>query len=706
MYRTLLALLGCLFVTLPSKAADPWHLAGWSARAVVEVPTPLADKTIDTAAVKVLCQGRAKADGSDYRVLDSAGKPVPFQLTFHDASRYSLISFRAADPRSRYFVYFGNPQAVRSPEQIVIDPAPGAGPPKGAWIPKAGFVLETIHRPEGENPKTVQDLAKLIAGSKQKYGARYQRRVSDGYNAFGPSDYYISLYRGWISIPKAGKYRFCTASNEASFSFLDGKELVHWPGRHTAERGARGEVNATVELTAGLHYLEYYHEEVTLEQMAFLGWRPTPDDGPFGPIPETIYTAPHAAVVRRYVAAGDKPLLAFEPIVSDSVWPRDRDEGQYTRCRFRADTSALPKDVKLTWDFGDGQGATGAETEHVYLSLGSYTVKLTAGSLSASWPLLVFELEHVTDLFGEGRPVDYAKVAKAYDRNKLDLASLRELAHLFAESEQPAEAVEVGKLFVKRFPDAKPLETSRMRRLMATSALKLGTAGLDEAIASYQASIVKDTPDAEKIDVLGRLIRLVGIDRQQPDKALPFLAEAQQTYEKTTRTDEAVNAWRRTLLAAGDVRLTQGQRDGATDLYARAEKLADNPPPPQVRAALVGSYPNSIKEYLAAGNLTAALELIDKWEETFPTDKPKGHTFYWRGKALHLRGQDGEASGLLHSAIRLALGADFETEARWLLADSLEKLGKKDEAKRELAKLIATGLNDEFTRQAKKKLQK
>ena len=152
---------------------------------------------------------------------------------------------------------------------------------------------QTIERPKGDNPRKVEEMAKLIADSKAKYGARYQRRVADGYNAFGSSDYYISIYKGWVRVPKAGKYQFCTVSNEASFSFLDGKELVHWPGRHTTDRGSRGEVNALVDLKEGLHYLEYYHEEVTLEQMAYLGWRPSADDGPFSPIPESFYTAPH-----------------------------------------------------------------------------------------------------------------------------------------------------------------------------------------------------------------------------------------------------------------------------------------------------------------------------------------------------------------------------------------------------------------------------
>src|SRR5438034_5782584 len=274
-------------------AADPWHLSGWNARGVVEVGKASADAVCDVCGVKVLCQGRARADGSDYRVVDSAGKALPFQLCFHDHERYSLISFRCDNAKAKYFVYFDNPKATRAAEQVVHEIDPGKGPPKGAWVPKYGFVLETIERPKGDNPRKVEELAKLIAGSKAKYGARYQRQVSEGYNPFGPSDYYVSVYRGWVRVPKAGKYQFCTVSNEASFSFLDGKELIHWPGRHTVDRGARGEVNTTVQLKAGLHYLEYYHEEVTLDQMAYLGWRPSADAGPFSPIPESFYTAPH-----------------------------------------------------------------------------------------------------------------------------------------------------------------------------------------------------------------------------------------------------------------------------------------------------------------------------------------------------------------------------------------------------------------------------
>src|SRR5262249_13974479 len=149
-------------------------------------------------------------------------------------------------------------------------------------------------------------------------------------------------------------------------------------------------------------------EEVTLDQMAFLGWRRSADPGPFAPIPESFYTSPHEGVVRSYESPKG-PLVTFEPVITDSVWPAERSEGQYTRVRFDAGASpALPAGTTWEWDFGDGIRATGARVEHVFLHLGTFPVTLTVRTGSevrtARWPLLVFEIEHVTDQFKEGRP--------------------------------------------------------------------------------------------------------------------------------------------------------------------------------------------------------------------------------------------------------------------------------------------------------------
>ena len=315
-------------------------------------------------------------------------------------------------------------------EMVRTPPRPGAGAPEGEWTPQTGLVFATLARPEGKNPETEDDLEKMLAASPGPHGARYQPRISDGYNPFGPSDMYLSAYRGWLKIPAAGKYTFCSASNEASFSFLDGQPLIHWPGRHTAERGLRGEKNVELELTAGLHYVEYYHEEVFLEQVAFLGWKP-PGAVAFDAIPEELFPQPHAARVVKYETPAG-PAVRFEPEILDSIWPEIRHEGQYTRVAFAvADPQALPEGATFAWDFGDGQKGEGARVEHVYLALGQFPVALAAtlpggGTAGVSWSLEVYEIQHATDQLKEGRPGDYLALAKTYDRTKLDATALGE----------------------------------------------------------------------------------------------------------------------------------------------------------------------------------------------------------------------------------------------------------------------------------------
>jgi len=405
-------------------------------------------------------------------------------------------------------------------------------------------------------------------------------------------------------------------------------------------------------------------------------------------------------------------LPHFEPDILDSIWPADRHEGQYTRVKFSVGaTHTFPKDTTYRWSFGDGESTTGAESEHVYLSLGRFDVTLTAETptriATTSWPLEIYELQHVTDDIKQGRPPEYAKLAEAYDPTKLTATSLKELAHLFAEGDQPEDALRVGQAFVDRFasnPNHAEM-VPQVRRLMAMCALETGQGGIDEAIANFQASITDKTPPVEKIDSLARLIQLVGIEKKEPGKTKALLAQVEQTTKSSVVNDEVKAAYRRAINAAGDVLLWNGSRAEARDFYKRVEVIRGKFIPQQVRSARVGAYPRAIREYLAAGDYGAALDIVDQWEDQFATEKVKGHTFFWRGTILVERHQYRDAARLLARSLGLATGAGFETEARWRLALSLEKLEKKKEAKAELAKLVATGLNDDFVEAARQKLE-
>ena len=57
-------LIACVLLLSVNTYAAPWHLEAWQARAVVAISRPVGGN-VQTAAVKVMCQGRAQADGRD-----------------------------------------------------------------------------------------------------------------------------------------------------------------------------------------------------------------------------------------------------------------------------------------------------------------------------------------------------------------------------------------------------------------------------------------------------------------------------------------------------------------------------------------------------------------------------------------------------------------------------------------------------------------
>ena len=155
------------------------------------------------------------------------------------------------------------------------------------------------------------------------------------------------------------------------------------------------------------------------------------------------------------------------------------------------------------------------------------------------------------------------------------------------------------------------------------------------------------------------------------------------------------------MIAAADVLLWHGKPDGARGCTPGRE--ARRLHPAQVRAARIGAYPNALREYIDAGNYGAALDLVDQWDETFPTDKPNGQTFFCAASCCALRGQPKEAVRHLARAIgcprrRLRIGSPLAPRP---IAGAT---GKPEEARRELARLVASGLNDPFTKLAREKL--
>src|SRR5439155_8284694 len=124
-------------------------------------------------------------------------------------------------------------------------------------------------------------------------------------------------------------------------------------------------------------------------------------------------------------------------------------------------------------------------------------------------------------------------------------------AFLLAEAEETGPAIQACEEFTKRFPLADPLALARVRRLLADCQIRSG-GNVDQAVASYRAALVKEMTATEKLQVLARLIRLLGVERGEPNKAAEVLKQVEAVVKESRPDDDGRKAYRHAVIAAGD----------------------------------------------------------------------------------------------------------------------------------------------------------
>ena len=297
------------------------------------------------------------------------------------------------------------------------------------------------------------------------------------------------------------------------------------------------------------------------------------------------------------------------------------------------------------------------------------------------------------------------RIAKGYDRGKLDAAGLRELAHLLAESEDPAGALAAGKEYVgpvrrRRSPKSAP----RVRRLMAECALaSSGQGGVDEAIGHFQASLTADTPagrEARRARPLDPARR----DRPQPAR------EGGRAPAAGRRGGEGGEARRRDarrLPPRGD----RGGRRPALERQARRRARRSTTGPRSSaagsspgRSAPRGSAPTRTRS--ASSSTAATSARRSTWSTsgtrrsrpTSPTARPSSGAASCCSSGASRRRPPATSP----APIGLAPGALVRVGGPLAAGRSRStQPGKPDEARRELAKLVASGINDPFARLAR-----
>ncbi len=680
-----------------------WFDSEWKCRRVVRI-IRADEPESDVAVVDIYTGGLSQKDGSDFRVTDEEGNLLPYYIVFHERERMSMLAFQAKAQDVRYYVYYNNPNAEK---------------PKEIWYPKCGMFFVTTRKSRPNfHPKNWKEMEQLIAESVELDGGRFQKRISNGHNPFGLSDGYISIYKGYISIPKDGKYGFATVSDDASFLFIDGKFVVSWPGQHTHNKGSRGEIHGEIELESGLHYVEYYHEDGTDEQMAYVAWK-RPQDDRYKPIPKKTYPGILRARAGRCQKLRRKLVADFVPVKVNSIWVKDWE--QYTLMRFQNLSKNGAKDVNLvSWDFGDG--VTSSERalsrsvseralsrpviapQHVYLSVGKYQVKLTVSDEANNTDTMQITVNvHYDDArrAAAGNIGEYYEIVKDYPMEKLSMEDLWQVGQFHYRQKKYEHAIKAGRLFFEKY--GKSDQNRGYQSYLMSADLLMKSRKFAEAMDIYQQIDKTYNTPAWRLTA-GMRIGDIYLKKDKYDDALKQYQSLLQSFKKTRGTRKLIKSLH---IRLGDVYRRKGDFDVAQQSYYKMGKLKVQQPDIDKELELVktGSLVETIEYYLSEDETDAALKIIDRLEWKFPQEKMNGYSSFLRGKAHFIAGDYWNAIDAFKDSMAVEKNDLHLPEAQWLIALCYDKLEKRDDAINAFKQLISRYSEHPLSYKAAEKLK-
>ncbi len=598
-----------------------WWNSAWKYRRKV-VLNRLAQRWPDAPAawVKFLCAGAMKKDGSDLRVTTSRGRPVKCALKGIGPGDEALVVFEVDKAEDEYYVYYGNPSAKALPP----------------WDPKRGLLLETRKRGPG-NPVSWAAMQRILQKSTYVYGRGYRPKIFDGYNPFGPNEDYVSIYRGWLLAPVSGRYTFCTASDDASFMFIDGKLVCQWPGYHGAGAGLWGRFSGTIVLDKGMHRIEYYHLQAKDASACVAGWKQPGQEKkdvsliPDWAFPGLIEAKAHGQEERSAPLSADFTCTVRADLQLDDF--------SYQMAAFTPVVHAWSSVKSWRWDFGDGGVSREEKPVHVFLSPGVFPVTLEVtdakgrkASVTHRVQVIYVVKPNERSYLVERRLKQFEPFVKGYEVDRLDAVSV---AALWTFYDRAGKAAELKKLALAALRLLPRLPASQVEKL----AVKLGDfldADLDmpkKALEAYEV-MLKLPSKAGRAKGYIKMGDVWLFRLEDTSKAEDYYRKALELVKGTRAPEE-----RFSLVRLGDCARFRGEYDPAMEWYSKAEAILLSGRTPRQTLTLRGAYAQSVESWLRRKDYDAAAKELDMWEWEFPTERLEGYSTFLRVKLLMARGE-------------------------------------------------------------------
>ena len=705
---TLLALCFLLF-TLHSSLSTaycssniPWWNSDFKCRKTVYLL--LWEKTqqsSDVAYTVFTTGGLINDNGSDIRVTDNSGNIVPHKLINCNPLGKTKIIFEAKTSFENYYIYFNNPNAQ---------------PMNYNWNPLyTGLLLETRKLGSGYC-KNWRQMKRLLDRNKQTYEKGYVSNIFQGYNLFGPSERFISIYSGHIYCAQTGVYWLATASDDASFLFIDNRLVTQWPGAHGAYSGVYGKYRGKIHLKAGIHKIDYYHAQFSGVTAAVAGWK-KPKDKYFKLIPKEAFLLPVHTKVTNFEKYDN-------PVAADFAWKQVSDykidKNIYSCLQFYN----LSGDQKLgglcIWDFGDGTTSRKTNPLHVYLQTGEYKVKLKIaadkvtlkdareirGQIKSTSPGLEIEIPNGICLFParevrsiekdisdttsqnirtmdvffnkdedyKNRSRKYTKIISEYlikcDSPKTLMASI----NFFLQVGEDSLAAKACNLFIKQFSNLDPIQIARVYIVLGDF-YKNSKKNPKHAFETYKKVLYTCNDKSTVLLARRKMADIVAFDFKNYDKAIFEYKNILKEYENKKSVET-----KQILMNLGDSYKALADIKNAAKYYIMVSSKKDT--------YMQGYYMHTISNYIKRKKINDAMEKIKKWEDQYPMSK-LGYGSLYKAECYYYTQCYSEAINELNMLIKINPESTILPEAKLFLAHCYRAKGEFREADK-LYKQITT----------------
>ena len=621
-------------------------LAGPLAAAADLTVTVIRDPSAASAAkvgVATICANDG-AFANGVTVTTDAGNPVGACVWWSAPGEPATVLFDASANAGSYRMSAG-----------------GVGAP---WSPQAGVLVESRTRVDA--PCDTWDQARALWPKCPLQGRCLVPNVFAATNPNGPTRDYAADYHGWFNVPSAGRYRFATLSDDASFIAIDDKVLVQWGGWHGLGGGERGEHGESIDLQAGLHSIEYLYFQNGDNPIAEIAWTPPGAKEPQVMGAEAfVGVAPY--VVNAQQSAG-ADIAWFSWDITGDLAIDDKEIDEITLI------AHVPSGTPH-WSFDDGGSADGIKVLHHFAKPGMRTVRMTSAGISVDRTISVHrlwtQLEDWSDAHFAAWRDDFA-----HRLDDLPAADLLALVHLAVAQQDFGW---VGELAAPAL--AKP------ERWGADGGEVLGELGM-----RLQDATLRRYDDAEKLWRAG-LALIPGHPQLREHIALHLggllihglgRANDARTVLEAISADALDGTEKRLLLLyQGDALLAAGEVEAARARYDQAGAVV--PPTDVGYAVRRRTRLEAARDWLAKGENEQALQTISEIEWETPVERLGTETGLLAVRA-HLARKE---YGFALSRCQMMLNADGPDEHR---ADVLLALVRTS---------LAAGLKDQAMTAAK-----